>query len=91
MFLSKDMTYSCAIFDDIDGDLIWSGTPITDNSENLKLEVHSDCDSLAPVITPTLNRLYEGEIDEWHQAQMQKLDHIIHQARIANGHRVLEI
>ena len=85
------MTYSCAIFNDIDGDLIRSGTPITDNSENLKLEEHSDCDSLAPVITPTLKRLYEGEIDELHQAQMQKLDHIIHQARIANGHRVLEI
>ncbi|KAJ4493210.1 CFS1-like protein [Lentinula lateritia] len=87
-FLSKDMTYSCAIFEDLDGDLKggeqgelkgrWNGghglKKLTNgmNGPNVAAELPSSSDPLE-------------------DAQYRKLHHIIRKARILPGHRVLEI
>ncbi|EIW72634.1 hypothetical protein TREMEDRAFT_21878, partial [Tremella mesenterica DSM 1558] len=61
-FLSDDMTYSCAIFPELDADLS----------------------------AQKLHHLNNGQ-DELEDAQMAKIRHIIRQADIRQGHRVLEI
>ncbi|KAF7298882.1 hypothetical protein MIND_00836200 [Mycena indigotica] len=84
-FLSPDMTYSCAIFDDLDGDMKdgveqseWSG------GQGL-LRLGSKSTATA---TPTLS---EPSTDELYEAQIRKLSHIIKKAKIEPGNRVLEI
>jgi cyclopropane-fatty-acyl-phospholipid synthase len=86
-FLSKDMTYSCAIFDVLDGDLEdsadrgeWSG------GQGLKRLGHPPLSTHSPSHT-------EGQDirDELYEAQIRKLNHIIKKAKILPGHRVLEI
>ncbi|KAE9405689.1 CFS1-like protein [Gymnopus androsaceus JB14] len=87
-FLSKDMTYSCAIFEDLDGDLKdgfdrgqWSGghglhrlgQGSQPSSQSLTLP-QNDIDS-----------------DPLEVAQLRKLHHIIQKANILPSNRVLEI
>lgn len=89
-FLSEDMTYSCAIFEELDGDLHSRPLDLSriQSSENkLKKTLPT------PTPTPTNEPLVEGAemSDELHEAQMRKIDHIIHQARIGPNQRVLEI
>ncbi|KAJ8509309.1 hypothetical protein ONZ45_g8522 [Pleurotus djamor] len=85
-FLSQDMTYSCAIFEDLDGDLKrgvnpaqWSGGQglmrISDDKMLQRNAVHQDV----------------KEDEELHEAQLRKLRHILNKANILPGHRVLEI
>jgi len=90
-FLSKDMTYSCAIFADLDGDMKdgvtdrgeWSGGQ---GLKRIDAQPHSGAvsSSFAPSDAPPLE-------DELHEAQLRKLNHIIRKAKILPGHHVLEI
>ncbi|EJC98988.1 cyclopropane-fatty-acyl-phospholipid synthase [Fomitiporia mediterranea MF3/22] len=88
-FLSEDMTYSCAIFKDLDGDL---KLPLeVDISSRNKAEVKHSLPT--PTGTPN-NELQADEFihdDELYEAQIRKIDHIIRCARIEPGQRVLEI
>ncbi|KAJ7781761.1 CFS1-like protein [Mycena maculata] len=86
-FLSQDMTYSCAIFEDLDGDMKegvvrseWSG------GQGLRRLGKATATS-APTSQPDL----EPEVDELYEAQIRKLSHIIDKAKIQPGNRVLEI
>ncbi|KAF8526759.1 CFS1-like protein [Gautieria morchelliformis] len=86
-FLSEDMTYSCAIFDDLDGDVksgtegrgSWSGG---EGLERITGPKRPSPAGPAPSPTP---------YDALHHAQLRKLHHIIRKADIRPGHRVLEV
>lgn len=80
-FLSEDMTYSCAIFEDLDGDLI-SGTDFGRFSGGHGLTRLNSSTTNVPNILSD---------DTLFHAQMRKLHHIIRKAKIMPGHRVLEI
>lgn len=91
-FLSRDMTYSCAIFPTLDADLTRQLTAST-SLERVEMK-HT-----IPTPLPTPNNEPDSdcstdarcEDDELYDAQMRKLDHIIQAARIRPGQRVLEI
>ncbi|KAJ3926629.1 MAG: CFS1-like protein [Lentinula lateritia] len=95
-FLSKDMTYSCAIFEDLDGDLKggeqgelkgrWNG------GHGLK-KLTNGMNGTEPSTSPEPNVAAElpSSSDPLEDAQYRKLHHIIRKARILPGHRVLEI
>lgn len=74
-FLSRDMTYSCAIFEDLDGDL--------------KSETSKEHAWTASEMIPETNSL--SPLEQLYQAQIRKLEHIINKAKISSGQRVLEI
>ncbi|KAJ7069655.1 CFS1-like protein [Mycena amicta] len=87
-FLSQDMTYSCAIFEDLDGDMKegversgWSG-----GQGLLRLGSKS-----TPMTTASARAPNESTVDELYEAQIRKLSHIIKKAKIEPGNRVLEI
>lgn len=77
------MTYSCAIFSEVDGDL-------REGSDHklLTRSPHSGSVSTASN-TPTLPTAPSEETLE--EAQQRKLAHVVARARILPGHRVLEI
>lgn len=81
-FLSKDMTYSSAIFPELDSDLNDIAPPRrwTSDAGNV-----SSASSIAPTYTQ------DDDEDPLEQAQLAKLRHIIKKAKIQRGHRVLEI
>ena len=96
-FLSEDMTYSCAIFSDLDGDLrespllgisnhkirrFLSPSPPSEAASSDSNALASHTSSTWP--TPPL-------ADTLAAAQQRKLAHIVVRARIFPGHRVLEI
>ncbi|WVQ97166.1 hypothetical protein IAU59_004276 [Kwoniella sp. CBS 9459] len=76
-FLSKDMTYSCAIFPELDKDL--TEVRQQDRPRTKGLIGMGNADGA------------EQETDELEEAQIAKLRHIIRKADIRPGHRVLEI
>jgi cyclopropane-fatty-acyl-phospholipid synthase len=89
-FLSEDMTYSCAIFADLDGDMKsgvadrgeWSG------GQGLKrIGTHPNPEAIA---SRSLSNGIELK-DELYEGQLRKLNHIIRKAKILPGQRVLEI
>ncbi|RDB15277.1 Tuberculostearic acid methyltransferase UfaA1 [Hypsizygus marmoreus] len=96
-FLSEDMTYSCAIFEDLDGDLKidlprgeWSG------GQGLRrVTPKVSLDSLdSPSFQKANGNGHSHPLilrDELHEAQIRKLSHIIRKAQIEPGHRILEI
>ncbi|KAH7870932.1 S-adenosyl-L-methionine-dependent methyltransferase [Lentinula edodes] len=100
-FLSKDMTYSCAIFEDLDGDLKggepgelkgrWNG------GHGLKKLTNGTTNGvpLLSMPSPASKKTGLAELpsfsDPLEDAQYRKLHHIIRKARILPGHRVLEI
>ncbi|KAH0586547.1 hypothetical protein H2248_007773 [Termitomyces sp. 'cryptogamus'] len=92
-FLSRDMTYSCAIFKDLDGD-IKDGPPISLGGRTLVLEssqpTHKKFNGVNGHGHKT-NKSLPPTQDELHEAQIRKLKHIIQKAQICPGHRVLEI
>ncbi|WWD18050.1 hypothetical protein CI109_102497 [Kwoniella shandongensis] len=77
-FLSADMTYSCAIFPELDKDLRGSG------SSNGGL-------GLKRIVAEGQDEDGTEDKDELEEAQLAKLRHIIRKADIRPGHRVLEI
>jgi cyclopropane-fatty-acyl-phospholipid synthase len=83
------MTYSCAIFKDLDTDLKngantaeWSG------SRGLK---RLGASSKPDVSVDTNSNGVSHDTDELYEAQIRKLDHIIKKTKIQPRHRVLEI
>ncbi|KIK57142.1 hypothetical protein GYMLUDRAFT_46375 [Collybiopsis luxurians FD-317 M1] len=88
-FLSKDMTYSCAIFEDLDGDVkngldrgLWSGGHALH-----RLGQPAETSAPASMSTP----IAQDGPDVLEAAQYRKLRHIIRKADILPGQRVLEI
>lgn len=83
-FLSEDMTYSCAIFEDLDGDMAdgpanrseWSG------GQGLQRLGQSP---------QSVSQRHQPQQDELFNAQIRKLNHIITKAKVEPGNRVLEI
>jgi cyclopropane-fatty-acyl-phospholipid synthase len=96
-FLSNDMTYSCAIFEDLDGDL--TDTTATERIRmnggqgltRLGIEDSSPHNSQKTNIINNAPSPSLPEEDVLYAAQMRKLHHIIAKARIEPGQRVLEI
>lgn len=97
------MTYSCAIFKDLDGDLKQYGTAGRgewSGGQGLKRLGSNSSTSAADGLpatwdgasdpTETLTDAVE-DTDQLRDAQIRKLDHIIRCARIEPGQRVLEI
>lgn len=94
-FLSPDMTYSCAIFPDLDGDLhhhLPHAKPLRHFFKQLPSPFSSSSSSLSsspsasppPLSPPDFN-------DELLAGQILKLQHITRKACILPGHRILEI
>lgn len=86
-FLSEDMTYSCAIFEELDGDMgkdedrgPWSG------GQGLERIANGHPVRVPAPVTPV-----SSDVDPLYHAQLRKLHHIIAKADIRPGHRVLEI
>src|ERR1700761_1338059 len=76
------MTYSCAIFKDLDGDLQRAPHDPT-GSEALPL--------IGTTATLPLSSSPSPETDELQEAQLRKLAHIIKKLDLRPGHRLLEI
>ncbi|TRM60495.1 CFS1-like protein [Schizophyllum amplum] len=89
-FLSKDMTYSCGIFADLDGDLKkdCSGE---DSKRLVQSSPSTSSKSSSGSSTPAKIQGDDEEVDELYEAQIRKLDHIIKKVCIWPGNRVLEI
>jgi cyclopropane fatty-acyl-phospholipid synthase-like methyltransferase len=83
------MTYSCAIYTELDADLKTADSPSKDTwaSNNLFKQIEDKRSRFSPSSTPPP----EYVADDLYFAQMRKLHHIIDKARIRPGHRVLEI
>ncbi|KAH9949848.1 S-adenosyl-L-methionine-dependent methyltransferase, partial [Amylocystis lapponica] len=104
-FLSRDMTYSCAIFPDLDGDLALSPKLASDDAKSTTgTSTPSTLAERSPDVhelgfakqDKTLERLstvgaQPQDRDPLYDAQIRKLQHIIRKADIRPGHRVLEI
>ncbi|KAK0503973.1 S-adenosyl-L-methionine-dependent methyltransferase [Armillaria luteobubalina] len=89
-FLSQDMTYSCAIFENLDGDLKGGADHrLFSGAEGLQRLSSSDEEQVSTAIID--DHPLTAESDPLYQAQMRKLTHIIKKAKIMPGHRVLEI
>lgn len=79
------MTYSCAIFEDLDGDLKHANPSLWSGGQGLKRVGQ-------PVLpTPPRSDHAHNDTDELYDAQIRKLSHIIKKAKIQPGNRVLEI
>ncbi|KAL0069874.1 hypothetical protein AAF712_003144 [Marasmius tenuissimus] len=83
-FLSKDMTYSCAIFDDLDGDLRDGGLGAWSGGEGLQRlgQSQEEFEHARPHLS---------DDKELYDAQIRKLNHILLKAKVQPGNRVLEI
>ncbi|KAG6377107.1 S-adenosyl-L-methionine-dependent methyltransferase [Boletus reticuloceps] len=83
-FLSKDMTYSCAIFEDLDADLAIE-----------RPEQRQIGGQLSPPSNETQSSTLSSDDpsarDELYDAQIRKLNHIIAKAQISSGQKILEI
>ncbi|KAH9851815.1 cyclopropane-fatty-acyl-phospholipid synthase [Lenzites betulinus] len=104
-FLSKDMTYSCAIFPALDSDLRVGGAPNSASPTNgtppltraSTPSTLAGTDDMLPKASEfdalDLAAPQEGTgiEDELEAAQFRKLHHIIRKADIRPGHRILEI
>ncbi|KAF8133803.1 CFS1-like protein [Boletus edulis] len=78
-FLSKDMTYSCAIFEDLDADLATAERP----------DQRQTSGQLSPPSNETPSSALSS--DELYDAQIRKLNHIIAKAKISSAQKILEI
>lgn len=106
-FLSQDMTYSCAIFEDLDSDLNtcvpqseWSGdqdlkrlpAPTPPTTtQEQKLNGNSNANGDPHPISTSDCHDRHQPRDALHEAQLRKLHHIIQKAHILPGQRILEI
>ena len=96
-FLSGDMTYSCAIYSDLDGDLREKPLLGINNHKMGQLLTHSPTSEAASVesnksTAHTSSTLPTPPLtDTLADAQQRKLTHIVARAHISRGHRVLEI
>ncbi|KAL0581175.1 hypothetical protein V5O48_000865 [Marasmius crinis-equi] len=82
-FLSKDMTYSSAIFKDLDGDREDGGLGVWSGGEGLK--------RLGQQESKPKETRHHLDDNELYDAQIRKLNHILNKAKVQPGNRVLEI
>ena len=96
-FLSRDMTYSCAIYPELDRDLLEEeGREAMNGAFGLKRIVNGSIKNQAQAkeakgANGNGNGHRDSEVDDLEEAQLRKLRHIIKKADIRPGHRVLEI
>ncbi|ORX34243.1 S-adenosyl-L-methionine-dependent methyltransferase [Kockovaella imperatae] len=91
-FLSEDMTYSCAIFPELDADLREAGkSSMGELNGALGLTRITNGHPSTPQKKKSTSKVEDTEGDELYEAQIAKLRHIIKKADIRAGHRVLEI
>lgn len=83
------MTYSCGIYDTLDGDLTSGGNSQWSGGQGLTRL--STRDNPASSSESSISSQHNATTDELYEAQMRKLHHIIRKARIQPGNRVLEI
>ncbi|KAH8103471.1 cyclopropane-fatty-acyl-phospholipid synthase [Cristinia sonorae] len=91
-FLSCDMSYSCAIFPDLDGDMPPQRSTSSSTSRDSGSQTHS------PTVVSFDSGYYNSKLkaefdtdDVLYEAQMRKMAHLCRKADIRPGHRVLEI
>lgn len=87
-FLSGDLTYSCAIFSELDADL---KAPDAKFEDGFWLTPEKTYDPNASIHSSLPSPPPEYVLDDLHTAQIRKVRHIISKAQIKPGHRVLEI
>jgi len=91
------MTYSCAIFSDLDGDLLEEPLLRINVHKLRQLLAHSPPSESASTVSTTPTSHTASTLptpslaDTLAKAQQRKLAHIVARARILPGHRVLEI
>ncbi|TFY80917.1 hypothetical protein EWM64_g3096 [Hericium alpestre] len=100
-FLSSDMTYSCGIYSDLDGDITASYSPFPDQGKFPLSPIVESAPSIEAVLSPATSNATTAvgsretspvrSDDQLHVAQLRKLQHIVIKARIMPGQRVLEI
>ncbi|KAJ3553768.1 hypothetical protein NM688_g3441 [Phlebia brevispora] len=90
-FLSRDMTYSCAIFPTLDGDCDMRSPPLPLRSSGSDSEDEVTTGASTPTLGSDDGDKYVKDEDELYDAQMRKIRHILRKADIHPGHRVLEI
>ncbi|KAL5501293.1 hypothetical protein ACEPAH_8553 [Sanghuangporus vaninii] len=91
-FLSEDMTYSCAIFKELDADLRLPLPSEIPSRGQVKVKYDLPTPITSETATPNNELISEsGGVDELYEAQIRKIDHIIRCAKIQPGQRVLEI
>ncbi|KZW00437.1 cyclopropane-fatty-acyl-phospholipid synthase [Exidia glandulosa HHB12029] len=84
-FLSKDMMYSCAIYEDLDSDLRRAPPkPMAVIDQLAGLKNASESSEASSTVD-------DADVDDLHQAQLRKIQHILAKAKLRDGHRVLEI
>ena len=95
-FLSEDLTYSCAIFSELDADLKTPDAKLEDSGfwsasgKTYDPILQFDDPPVSIPSSPTSSPP-EYIFDDLNTAQMRKVRHIISKAQIKPGHRVLEI
>lgn len=87
-FLSQDLTYSCAIFSELDADLKTSDLKSEDEFWSTSGET---CEQDLSVPSSPTSAPPEYVCDDLNAAQMRKIGHIIAKAQIKPDHRILEI
>ena len=87
-FLSQDLTYSCAIFSELDADI---KRPETTFEDEFWMPAGEKYDSSVSVPSSPTSAPPKYVSDDLYSAQMRKVRHIISKAKIKPGHRVLEI
>ena len=87
-FLSEDLTYSCAIFSELDADLNTPEKKAEGEFWSAPGQAYDPSGSVPP--SPT-SAPPEYVLDDLKAAQMRKVRHIVSKAQIKPGHRVLEI
>ena len=94
-FLSEDLTYSCAIFSELDADLKTSDMKLEQDFWSTAGKTYDPIPHFGyhNVSTPSSPTSSPPEyiFDDLQTAQMRKVRHIISKAQIKPGHRVLEI
>ncbi|KAI0051197.1 CFS1-like protein [Auriscalpium vulgare] len=95
-FLSSDMCYSCAIFAELDADL--KDTPDLALSASQLQNLNSSSSSFSSGSSSSSRQVEDRSTpatplakDDLHSAQLRKVAHIAKKARIAPGHRVLDV
>ena len=94
-FLSGDLTYSCAIFSELDADLMTPDVKLESDFWSTTGRIYDPIphfdDPNFSIPSPTSSSPPEYIFDDLYTAQMRKVRHIISKAQIKPGHRVLEI
>lgn len=90
-FLSEDMTYSCAIFEDLDADLVTDRQDQRPLVKNSGQQLPPSSEETQRTQRSTLLDDNPSTRDELYNAQIRKLNYVVAKARISSGQKILEI